>query len=331
MTFATKTLTTITSPLNKPIVEVLGNRAAAKVTDRIDSIDPHIRQLECMAYSPSFSAETISNLTHLWITDIEAGMTFPRSLEHLIVWGYTGRHPLPKVRNIYIKLGCEPSIQSSQRFRHCIILVSSCPSGKPRKNGYKVRKQRTIEAFGSTYRYYERVPIKSTETIRTNLDELWRINRAATNAETRRRTEERRLRETDSHGLFLFHLEQIEADIIRHARKGNLGDFCVSIYTPKGYAVGEALALERLPYCEFSEHMGRVLIKVRRAVEPGCPSNREPQGLCAEVRRAVEPGCPSNREPQGLCAEVRRTVEPGCPSNRGLCAEVQKLEPPVPA
>ena len=286
--FSTKTLTAITSPLDKPIVAIQGNRAEATGTEMIDSIDPHIRQLECLVCNPSFSAETIGNLTHLWLDDITHGTTFPRSLEHLFVWGYSGREPLPRVRNIYIELGYESNIQQGQRVKHRIILAPSRPSGKPRKYGYKVRKQQSIEAFGSMHRYYERVPIKQTGLnvalqrniqinyrreellspitgiVRTNLEELWRIDRAATNTEARRRSIGKYLYETDTHGLFLFHLEQIEDEIIKYARKGKLGGFCVSIYTPKGYAVGEALARERLPYCKFSEHMGQVLIRVRK-------------------------------------------------------------------
>lgn len=234
-------------------------------TDKIDSIEPHIRQLKCVLCLPSFTAETIANLTHLWVDDITAGMAFPETLEHLFVWRYTGQLPLPKVKNIYIELEDEGHIQPTQRFRHRIVLAPIRASGKPRKQGYKVRKQRLMRAFGSMYRYYERVPIKAKvrQSVTTNLEELWSINDMALSEQAKRAANEAKLLEGNECDLFLYQLELAEREIIRLARKGQLSEFNVSIYAPQGYAKALAVAQVRLPYCRFTERMGNLVIRVQ--------------------------------------------------------------------
>lgn len=259
MASTSKTSPVITAPKTSFFAEVEG-------IDRIDFIESHIRQLKCISCSPSFAAETIANLTHLWVDDITDSMAFPETLEHLFVWCYTGKQLLPQVKNIYIEVADEGHIHPSQRFRHRIVLAPIHATGKPRKQGYKVRKQQLIRAFGSMYRYYERVPIKPRVKQLAPiaiLEELWRINDEAINEQVKREADEVKILEGDEGDLFTYQLELAEKEIMRLARKGKLSEFCVSIYAPLGYAKAEAVAKVRLPYCRFTERMGNLVIRIQ--------------------------------------------------------------------
>ena len=123
----------------------------------LEGLSKHTRQLNLRKSKPSFTAENIKHLTHLFVDTVTPQMEIPETLEHLFVHNQK-KGPWPTVKNLYIEeQDLRAFLQHETRERFYVFAWIGCILNEYMilADKYTIGPERVIAVFGGTYHYRE--------------------------------------------------------------------------------------------------------------------------------------------------------------------------------
>lgn len=140
-------------------------------TVSLEGLSKQTRQLNLKSSIPSFTAENIQHLTHLYLEAFTPQMEIPETLEHLLIYNQR-QGPWPIAKRLYIEeLDLEAFL--NQETRVCFCVFSRMGGVEDRyldkaRSKYTVGPEQVLHAFGNTYKYHKLTlkpePVPAPET-----------------------------------------------------------------------------------------------------------------------------------------------------------------------